>query len=346
MLMPEISVIIPFYNTPFTLFQNCMKSLANQTFTEFETIIIDDGSLKEYADFIDNECKNLDFTKVYHIKNEGVSNARNYGMSLAKGNYICFVDSDDYLASWALKDLLEGVKLHYADISISYLKKVSSLDYKFLRNVEYQFLNMNEIKDREYINEVILRGLNITENDKGYLSCGPCAILLKKEIAMRYAFPTGIRYMEDVIWNYNVFNSSDRIAKINETTYAYVGNDFSATRKYDRGIIEDRIISLIKIADTINGNIQEEQWYALRLLSNISIICYQCGHVTSIRYIAQSIKDAYSFSYRKEWDVLKKKSIGRKWEIKYKIKLHLYRFWMLPFILVLKQFINELRHNK
>lgn len=346
MIMPEISVIIPFYNTSFTLIRNCIQSLVNQTFDKFEAIIIDDGSLKEYADFIDNECKNLDFTKVYHINNEGVSYARNYGMSLARGNYICFVDSDDYLASWALEDLLKGIELYDADISISYLKKVDSLNYKFLRNIEFQCLNMNEINSREYINEVILRGLNIEENDKGYLSCGPCAILLKKEIALSYVFPIGIRYMEDVIWNYNVFNASNRITKINETTYAYVNNDSSATRIFDRRVIEDRIISLTKIAEMVNKNPQEEQWYALRLLSNISIICYQYGHVSSIRHLTRSIKDAYSFSYRKEWDVLNRKNIGKKWEAKYKVKLYLYRFRTLPLIMVIRQFIYELRHKK
>ena len=94
--MPEISVIVPVYNTEKYL-DRCIRSIIDQTFSDFELILVDDGS-KDNSGFICDEWEKKDSRiKVIHQKNAGAGAARNAGLAIAKGNYINFVDSDDWI---------------------------------------------------------------------------------------------------------------------------------------------------------------------------------------------------------------------------------------------------------
>lgn len=93
---PLISVIVPIYNVDKYL-EQCLSSLANQTYKNIEFLLIDDGSTDKSASICDKWANCDDRFKVFHIKNAGVSNARNLGLTKAVGNYIGFVDSDDWI---------------------------------------------------------------------------------------------------------------------------------------------------------------------------------------------------------------------------------------------------------
>lgn len=107
-----ISVIVTVYNTPNSDLKRCFDSILVQTYSEFEVIIIDDGSKTETAEYIDEFVKDDKRFQVHHIKNSGVSHARNLGLELAQGDYITFCDSDD-----ALK---ENFLQHSLKISLNY----------------------------------------------------------------------------------------------------------------------------------------------------------------------------------------------------------------------------------
>lgn len=107
-----ISVIVTVYNTPNSDLKRCFDSILVQTYSEFEVIIIDDGSKTETAEYIDDFVKKDKRFQVHHIKNSGVSHARNLGLELAQGDYITFCDSDDALK----EDFLQ----HSLKISLNY----------------------------------------------------------------------------------------------------------------------------------------------------------------------------------------------------------------------------------
>ena len=230
----KISVIIPFYNTPLILFDKCINSVINQSFHEFEVIIVDDGSEKQYSEYLDKSYGKIPNLRIFHITNQGVSKARNFAISKSYGDNICFVDSDDYIAPWMLEDMYDAKINHGADICISYIKKVSNSSFTFERNQEYELLDRNIKENLNFIDEIILRGINIKENKYGFLSCGPCSILVDTNIVKQVEFPVDILYMEDVIWNYKIFSLANKIIKLNETLYAYVENIKSATRKFNQ----------------------------------------------------------------------------------------------------------------
>ena len=91
-----ISIVVPVYNVR-QYIEKCIDSIINQTYKNLEIILVDDGSTDGSGELCD-ELKKLDFRiKVYHKENGGLSDARNYGVDRAKGMYIGFVDSDDYV---------------------------------------------------------------------------------------------------------------------------------------------------------------------------------------------------------------------------------------------------------
>lgn len=93
--MPKVSVIVPIYNVEKYL-DRCMESLLNQTLKDIEIIMVDDGSPDNCPQMCDNYAKKDERVKVVHKKNGGLSDARNAGLSIATGEYVAFVDSDDY----------------------------------------------------------------------------------------------------------------------------------------------------------------------------------------------------------------------------------------------------------
>lgn len=115
--MPEISVIVPVYNCE-KYVGKCIESILNQTFRDLELILIDDGSCDESGKICDEFKQNDQRVKVIHEKNSGVSIARNVGINVAKGKFIGFVDSDDYLAYDMYESLYQNLKENDADIAI------------------------------------------------------------------------------------------------------------------------------------------------------------------------------------------------------------------------------------
>lgn len=113
--MNKISVIIPMYNSE-TYIEQCIKSVMNQTYQDFEVLIIDDGS----TDCSLKICKEFSLTddrlKVYHQKNRGVSAARNYGLDIAAGEYVFFLDSDDAIHPFLLEEMIRQTEKFHAQM--------------------------------------------------------------------------------------------------------------------------------------------------------------------------------------------------------------------------------------
>ncbi|HEF8786834.1 TPA: glycosyltransferase family 2 protein, partial [Providencia alcalifaciens] len=120
---PEISVIIPVYNVE-NYIEKCITSVKLQSFTDFECIIIDDGSPDNSIDIAKNLIHDDTRFLIYSKKNAGLGPARNTGLDYANGKYIVFIDSDDYIEKDYLLDLITKIKLEDADICTCDVKLV------------------------------------------------------------------------------------------------------------------------------------------------------------------------------------------------------------------------------
>jgi glycosyltransferase involved in cell wall biosynthesis len=143
LIMPDISVIIPIYNVE-KYIKRCIDSVLAQTFFDFECILVDDGSTDGSSEICDESSKYDARIKTIHQKNAGASRARRNGLDIAKGNYILFIDSDDWIESLMLEKLYKNINKEGYDIVCCdyYQESQNILQYtKQLVNEDEELLN-------------------------------------------------------------------------------------------------------------------------------------------------------------------------------------------------------------
>lgn len=212
---PEISIVVPVYNVEKYL-KKCIESIQNQTFENIEIILVDDGSTDMSAKICDNFASIDSRVRVFHLKNGGVSKARNYGMDKAIGKYIMFCDSDDYVNESWCETLYHYIKLYPNSWVGTGLYRVNYYDkseQKIVYDCKKNFHNIKKDKYYEIMN-LGIAGLLVTrifENEK-----------IKNN---KLRFKEELTYGEDVIFNCEYLNISDDIVMINEALYYYVKYD-------------------------------------------------------------------------------------------------------------------------
>ena len=231
--MPKISVIIPVYNTE-KYISKCLESIIKQTYTDIEIICINDFSndnsgniIKEYTKS-DNRIKLLEFTS-----NKGVSAARNSGIKISSGDYIYFIDSDDWIEKNYLEIMLDNIEKTNSDIVVN-RNMVSVQNDKFY---PYNFQKGQlDIPDNSFIN---------IEKDTHNVSCGPCNKLYKLNLLKEHSlyFPEGYTY-EDIFFHYITFAYSKKI-------YFFYGSEYFY-RKTDGSLTSTMILDSDKVINIFN----------------------------------------------------------------------------------------------
>lgn len=211
-----ISIIIPYYNIKENFLIECMESIKRQSYKDFEVIVIDDGSLNPFDKIID--IKKFDF-KIKYIRkeNEGVSVARNVGIENADGEYLLFLDADDYLLPNCCKNLYKIASENDADIVFSKNLLTSNKKSTFYDEANYNDVQVLKKKD-------IM--VAILEHTKPYLECeygSPWAKLVKKEVIKRnnILFPVGIKKSQDRIFMLQLVEDSSNMIYTSSYTYVY-----------------------------------------------------------------------------------------------------------------------------
>lgn len=211
-----ISIIVPIYNAEKYL-KKCVNSIITQTYKNIEIILVDDGST-DFSPRICDEFAELDNRiVVIHKKNEGVSVARNFGLDIAKGDYIGFVDSDDYIDPDMYRILFERILEDNSDMACCNYLQVGE-DNKPYPNQELP------LKD-ECVNA--LEAMQYFIKYGGYYVV-PCNKLYKKKIYQNLRFPVGKR-MEDLAIIHEIVFQCKKISHINKPLYYYLRNNESFT---------------------------------------------------------------------------------------------------------------------
>lgn len=147
-----ISIIVPVYNVEKYL-NRCLDSILNQTFTDFELILVDDGST-DNSGIICDEYKTKDNRiKVIHKENGGLSSARNAGLDIARGRYIGFVDSDDFISKDMYQILYNEAEKNKADMIMCEFKKVDK-NYEAINNNLYKKSDIKLLKKDEILEDM------------------------------------------------------------------------------------------------------------------------------------------------------------------------------------------------
>ena len=227
-----ISIIVPIYNVENYLRQ-CLDSILNQTYQNFECLLINDGSPDNSADICREYVEKDSRFKYFEKENGGLSDARNYGIRQSKGSYLTFVDSDDWLENDALQQLYDALKKENADISIGRYNcydesRCQYLFYDSNPDASLEMIEGKEIIDREGVEE--MRNGNWTV---AYLK------LFKRELLENLPFPLG-KIAEDTYWTWKVLLRASRVVYLNSYIYWYriglsdtLSNIWSEKRMYD-----------------------------------------------------------------------------------------------------------------
>lgn len=147
----KISIIVPVFNLE-KLLPNCINSILSQTFTDFELILVNDGSTDKSGEICDKYAKHDKRIEVIHKSNGGVSSARNAGLEVAKGDYIGFVDSDDYINKYMFEILYSRAIRYSSDMVLCSYKKVYEYEnHHVTKNTvevgrEQHFTNLGALK--------------------------------------------------------------------------------------------------------------------------------------------------------------------------------------------------------
>ncbi|MEH7356562.1 glycosyltransferase family 2 protein [Neobacillus drentensis] len=214
---PKISIIVPVFNVE-PYIHECIKSILNQSFKDFELILVNDGSSDRSGDICDEYSKEDERIFVIHKKNGGQSSARNRGINAAKGDYIGFIDSDDWIHSDMYKILYEKASETEADITACNIVEYQKDGTERL----FCYDNTDHLYDRNAaMNEIYL-------NER--LTYSPCNKIYKRELFNGIRFKEGY-ILEDMDFAYKIIHQSNKIYYTGQALYYYRYNDNSTLRK-------------------------------------------------------------------------------------------------------------------
>lgn len=182
----KVSIIVPVYNVEKYL-DKCIESIVNQTYRNIEIILVDDGSPDKCPEICNEWAKKDDRIKVIHKENGGLSSARNAALEIAQGDYITFVDSDDWIENDMIQSMLTCAAKNDADIVCCgfYFDNVDTTGH------------LQKFEKAEYENEEIVLNL-LLDNIRPEV----CSKLYSAELINQFRFDESIKYAEDLPFNF------------------------------------------------------------------------------------------------------------------------------------------------
>lgn len=230
-----VSVVIPVYNVEKYL-NRCVRSVINQTYKQLEIILVDDGSPDSCPRMCDEWQQKDSRIKVIHKNNQGLGMARNTGLDNAKGNYVCFVDSDDYIDKDTIETSLKAALDNDADIVVYGIKTVNNegqiVKSEVPKSDKYVFYG------QEIINELVPDMLSVDYSSTRRLDCGMsmCELLISMELIInnkwRMVSERDI-ISEDFYSLISLYSYTNSVVIIPRNFYYYCRNDLSLTHVYN-----------------------------------------------------------------------------------------------------------------
>ena len=238
---PKVSIIVPVYNVEKHL-DKCVESLVNQTYKDLEIILVDDGSPDNCGKMCDDWAKKDSRIIVYHKENGGLSDARNYGIDRCTGEYICLVDSDDYVSA-------DYVEFMYDLFGESENCKVTACDMCVVRGDKFtpnsDFEGTVVLTRKEAFEKVLYHDM---------VDVSAPAKLYKREVFENIRYPKGRLYEDTYVFG-DVLNKTDSFVFGGKALYFYVQHDNSIVNgKFNEKRMQyiesvDRLIDAAKKCD-------------------------------------------------------------------------------------------------
>ena len=289
-----ISIIVPIYNAERYLYR-CFDSILHQKFVDFELLLINDGSKDNSSAICYEYAKCDNRIHVFHKENGGVSSARNWGLDKAIGEYIMFVDSDDYMLPGMLEVMLSTLESKKADLVVCGTTETGGGYWRPIADVDY---SINQLKEN-------FVSLLHTE-----LLSPPWNKIYKKEIIGSNRFCEDISFGEDLLFNIQYLEKCENISFIKESPFYHEKeNENSLVVKFNR----NRLLDIEKVWVVVERFSEEkgglyskylrdltvyvrqllktkqylwlekenilEEWYSIALIKNLNLFNYKFNYL-------------------------------------------------------------------
>lgn len=240
-----VSIIIPVYNAS-DYIENCILSIQSQTYKKIEIVAVDDGSTDDSKEKILQLCKKYHNIKLISQKNGGVSSARNTGIKNSKGDFICFMDSDDLLKENFIEILLtKAIETDSDIIRANYFFKGRKIkNFKFEKIYNYSEQKSWKNLKKEYI------GTYFYHNVWGQL--------LNKRVIKSVNFDTNLKMGEDFLFNLKILENAKKVVVIPDYLYIYTYNENGMNYNDSFDKISVKIKNLCTIYDYINKSYNDK----------------------------------------------------------------------------------------
>lgn len=235
MLDKKVSIILPVYNAEDNI-KKCINTIINQTYSNFELIIVNDGSTDKSQLIIKEYLKVDKRIKSFYIDNSGPSAARNFGINVAEGEYIQFVDADDYLKENMIEKLAASI-IFGSDLVICGYKS-EFFDRNELNKVQYDFTENKWLEKKEFTE-------NFGRLFKDYYINYPWNKLYKTNIIKKNSiqFDVDIKWGEDLIFNLEYLKHCKKMSFVREDLYVYnQRNSSSITSSYNKLFFDNQSV--------------------------------------------------------------------------------------------------------
>lgn len=263
-----VSIIVPIFNSETNLTE-CINSLINQSLIDIEIILINDGSIDNSRKIIEKFSEIDNRIKIINKKNEGVSATRNLGIKLARGKFVGFIDSDDYINCKMYEKLYYKAIKQNAKLSMC---KFSIINEKCNHDEKWNF-NYEDVKSAEFILKNMIGPDNESDFNKLVSLMGStCRCIYNKDVLVKNSifFNEEITYAEDLLFNIRYLTKINKVVLINEILYYYRDNENSLSRGYRN----DLFIMIKKLTNEIERYLRDNNMILMDKRLNFAYFKY------------------------------------------------------------------------
>lgn len=234
--MEKISVIVPVYNGQDTI-ERCISSIVSQNYRELEIIIINDGSTDDTCCILEDLVRKDNRIKVKTIENSGVSHARNVALDMMTGDFVTFVDADDYIHERMYAELISQIEKYQVDIAhCSYTNVNSDGNVVPVGNTGKVVIQNHD------------EALSFLIQGKMFAG-GSCNKLYSSDLFNDIRFDENIRFNEDILLNFYLFDKAEKSVYIDKAFYYYVANETSATHTISSVVSRENVVKVARIIE-------------------------------------------------------------------------------------------------
>lgn len=225
-----VSIIVPVYNVEPYL-PRCIGSLLAQTYSKLEIILVDDGSTDNCPELCDRYAAQDDRIRVIHQENGGIANARNVGLAAVSGEFMTYVDSDDWIDETFVEKLLELLKENHADMATCYELWTGDTEARIQHSEEQV-----NVYDTEQALEALLY--------QKEFDVGPHGKLYRTQVCKPHRYPVGMQF-EDLGTTYKIVADCKKVVSTNQQYYYY----FQSPNSITRSAFDERRLAVVTLMD-------------------------------------------------------------------------------------------------